>query len=328
MRALSDRPTSVRAAATATLLLALAGCASLETTDRLAAGDTAGSTLGVAVAPSRALAALPPEAGPVVSVVERRKADGEVKQTITLAGDPGTRGDDRIEVIARERGFAAVPRRIETDAIEAEMADALPGVAMTVSTRVVTTPTGPVGLATGRTADGTGCLYAWSNTVTNARPSRSASFLGLQVSTAAKTEMTVRARLCRRGWSEERLIAAAEGLRIASGDAMTALAAPIAGSVGADALASAGYGGSTAPFAAAAAPAPVVASPVAPVASASVAARPVAAVARESRPVRKVAATKPAARPAAPVAAAPAAVAPATTPPVTVAAPIPLPSGG
>lgn len=313
------RPTPVRRAtglATAAILplaALLAGCASTADTGRLAATDGGGDTLGVALSPGRALAALPPEAGAVVSVVERRTADGDVKQTITLVGDPGARRDDRIEVTAHRRGFGAAARRIDAETIEAEMAEALPGVDMTVSPRVFATPTGPVGVATGRTADGIGCLYAWSNAVTEARPERAANVLGLQIATTAKSDVGVRVRLCRRGWSTDRLAALAEGLRV-SADGGTALSAgPVGGTLGTDALASAGYGAAAPTWTP---PAPTRVTPPA----AAVAPRPV--VGRAQAPgadvaVAHAASAKPS--PAAPV---------RPEAPVTVAAPIPLPSGG
>lgn len=322
MHPTSNPRATVRVAATMTLLTALAGCSSIDTSDRLAASDAGGTTLGVALPPGRALAALPPEAGAVVSVVERRTGGDEVKQTITLVGDPGARRDDRIEVTAHRRGFAATARRIDAETIEAEMAEALPGVDMTVSPRVVTTPTGPVGVATGRTADGSGCLYAWSNAVAEARPERSASFLGLQVATTAKSDVTVRVRLCRRGWSEDRLAALAEGLRITSDVGAPITSGGGAPTAGADALASAGYG--TAPASTWTPPASTpAATPVVTTVS-----RP--AVAPASKPVVRVAAAKPSrTAPTRSAHAVTTASAPTKAePPVTVAAPIPLPSGG
>lgn len=296
--------TMVRPALLVALLapLALAGCASSPMTAD-ATGTTAG--LGVAVAPERAMAALPPEAGNVVSVVERR-GDGTVNQTITLMGDAAARGDDRIEVEARERRFAAARPRLEAETIEAEMADALPGVAMTVSSRVVATPSGPVGVATGRSADGRGCLYAWSTAEARGR-SGSTEVLGLSIASSTKSDLSVRVRLCRRGLDETRLIALAEGLRIRSDLGADVATRPVAGS-GGDALAAAGYASVT--------PAPV-ASP-APVA----APKPVAA-ARAAEPTRAAAKPRVVAKTAAPPA-----KASARTTAATIAAPIPLPASG
>lgn len=301
-------PTAVLAA------LALAGCSSTQSSIGLGTtgASTTTATLGVSLPPDRALAALPADAGQVVSVVERRTTDDGLTQTITLAGDPGSRGDDRIEVTRRDRSLMGVRSRIDAETIETEMADALPGVAMTVSPRVVTTPTGPVGVATGPSAGGTNCLYAWSNAEARGRSTPSARFLGLQIASVTTEEMSVRIRLCRRGYSDERLIALAEGLRLRTDGAVTG---PIAGTgraVGSDALASAGYAGTVAPQPVAALPAYVPSAPVAPrrVVDRAPPAPRKTAVARVGKP--------------APQAAAPAPEQPAAS----VAAPIPLPSGG
>ena len=273
--------------------LGLAACSA--DTGLFAGAPTAAATtatLGVALPPDRAMAALPPEAGRVVSVVERR-GEGTVRQTITLAGDPGARGEDRIEVVARERRLAG-SNRVDEEMIEAELAEALPGVPMTVSSRVVTTPTGPVGVATGTTADGVECLYAWSNgTARSVGPAR--EVLGWQVASSTGADVSVRVRLCRRGIGEARLVAFAEGLRIrgASPDATTS--APVA--VGTDALASAGY-------ASAAAPAPIAPAAAGP----ARVAKP-----RTTTPTVVTTARRPAAAPSTPS---------------TVAAPIPLPTSG
>lgn len=278
--------------------LALAGCASGPITGDVATGSTG---LGVAVAPERAMAALPPEAGNVVSVVERR-GDGSVEQTITLMGDATARGDDRIEVAARERRFAAVRPRLDAEAIEAEMAEALPGVAMRMSSRVVTTPSGPVGIATGRSADGRDCLYAWS---TAEARGRATGGFGLSLAASTKSDLTVRVRLCRRGLDEERLIALAEGLRIRADLGTEATLPPVAGA-GGDALAAAGYA-SAAPIATAApvaAPKPTVS-------------------ARTAEPARATAKPPVVAKTAARPAATPEKAAAATN-----VAPIPLPASG
>lgn len=310
----------IRLTAATLVLAALAGCSTVADPTTLAAAPDGGATLGRALSPDRALAALPPEAGAVVSVVEQRKGDGEVKQTITLAADPGARGDDRIEVISHEKTPLKKPRRLDAETIEEEMAEALPGVAMSISPRVVTAATGPIGVATGKTTDGVGCLYAWSNAEDRAASGRTTEFFGLRVSSATKSELEVRVRLCRRGWSEDRLVALAEGLRIGNASAATD-ARPMAG-YGSDALSSAGYG-NTGPVVTGTARAPSVAPTLAP-AAAPIAA-PVRAAAVRPAPVRTAATAAPV-RKTAPQP--PAATAPTAAAPTTVASPIPLPSGG
>lgn len=310
--------------------LALAGCSVAPTT-----GLTTASTLGVALPPDRALAALPPEAGSVVSVVERRTGDDGLVQTITLAGDPGSRGDDRIEVTRREASGTGTRSRVDVETIEAEMAEALPGVAMTVSPRVVTTPTGPVGVATGSPGDGTHCLYAWSNARAPARATPTASFLGLQVASVSSDEMTVRVRLCRRGLGPDRLIALAEGLRLRTDGVLADPTAGGRGVAGSDALASAGYGGSAAGAgyggsAAGAGYGGSAAGPEATPLPAYVPSAPVAPRRVVDRTPPKAAEPKhAAAKPRAVEASAkPASAKPTPETPATVAAPIPLPSGG
>lgn len=278
-------------AATA-LAAVLAGCSSISDPATLAGGASA--TLGVAQPADRALATLPAEAGAVVSVVERRGPDEVVKQTVTLAGDAARVGDNRIEITARERRGAS--SRIDAETIEAEMAEALPGVAMSVSPRVVAGPNGPIGVATGSSGD-VACLYAWSTAEARPRVASSTRVLGLQVSAMTSNELSVRVRLCRKGVGEERLAALAEGLRLRTDLAATSpsTAAPIAG---ADALASAGY-----PSAAA----PIAAVPAAP--------RRVVETTKPRTAPRKIAAVAPTSDPK-------------PEAPATVAAPIPLPSGG
>lgn len=281
-------------AATA-LAVALAGCSSVAD-PALLAGGSAPASLGVAQSPDRALASLPAEAGAVVSVVERHGPDDVVKQTVTLAGDAARVGDNRIEITARRRDGAL--GRVDAETIDAEMAEALPGVAMTVSPRVVTGPNGPIGVATGSTGD-VACLYAWSTAEARPRATSSTRVLGLEVSAVTSNELSVRVRLCRKGIGEERLAALAEGLRLRTDLAVTSsrAAMPVAG---ADALASAGY--------------PTAVS-TAPIATAP------------TTPRRAVEAPKPRATPRTL-----AAVTPSSEPkpeaPATVAAPIPLPSGG
>lgn len=277
---------------------ALAGCSSVDTASLATGPAPATASLGVAVPPERALAMLPAEAGAVVSVVERRSADGDVTQTVTLAGDPGARDVDRIEVTAHPKAFrGSLSRRVDAETIEAEMDEAFPGVAMTVSPRVVTGPSGPVGLATG-SAGGVSCLYAWSNGEARSRSTTGGTLFGAEAS-----DLQVRVRLCRKGVSEERLAAFAEGLRIASDLGGPTTGTPVA-AAGTDALASAGYGG---PVAATGTTAP---------------AKPAATAARQ--PHRPAPRAVEAATPRTVVAKS----VPKAEPPATVAAPIPLPSGG
>lgn len=214
----------------------LAGCAA--GSDLVGTPTGAAPSLAAAVPVDRALAALPREAGAVVSVVERRDPD-RLRQTITLAADPTAHGDDRIEVDSRRRTAGPAPR-IDAATIDAELAEALPGVAMTVSSRVPVTAAGPIGVATGRTADGLACLYAWSETETRTTGTTRPIGFGLALVDDDRRDLSVRVRLCRRGVAEERLIAWAEGLRL-SVDAGSAGRAEGVAAAGRDALESAGW---------------------------------------------------------------------------------------
>ncbi len=276
--------------------------------------------LAEAVAPGAALAALPREAGAVVSVVQTRRTDG-IDQKITLVGDSGSRGDNVIDVTTRRRNRNTPVTHVDETAIQAEMAERLPGVAMSMTTRVVVSASGPIGVATGRPGPGAACLYAWSTG--GADRSRGAVMTrALGIDGAEGDDLQVRVRLCRQGASEEQLIALAEGLRIDRATGSTSDERTYR-PVGNDALASAGFAGSAPPLAA---PTPIVRAPIveAPVwTPPTVAAAPVTPAPRHT-PARTVAAKPAAPRPALEARATP----PQPSPPTITAAPIPLPSGG
>ena len=287
----------------------LAACSSSDNLGRYAMtslAEPATPPLAEAIAPGAALAALPLEAGRIVSVVQTRRADG-VDQKITLVGDAASRGDNEIAVRSRVHQRARQLPPTDEASILAEMAERLPGVAMTITPSVVVAPAGPIGIATGRTGSGVTCVYAWSDGTGNRRSGLATARL-LGVDGPEGNDLEIRVRLCRHGIGEERLAAMVAGLRLhpdlqaaTSGDGV-ALGVP----AGSDALAAAGY--------AAASPPPVVgrstettvhAEPPAP---AHVAPKP-RTVAHVPRPATTTTAAAPAA-------------------PTVVASPIPLPSGG
>ncbi len=274
------------------------------------------ASLAVEVAPEQALAGLPAEAGAVVSVTERREKD-RLTQTIALAGDAATPGTNRIRVVA-ETHEPGRSRRPTEEAIAAELAAELPDVDMSPSSRMIAGAGGPLGLATGRSARGETCVYAWQET--KARPSRSRG----GVFDTDTVDVSVRVRLCRQGLTEERAVALVEGLRLRA-DVVPLGGGFASGPTGVDALATAGYGASTA-SGYSRAPA-TVARPSPPPRIArveqSTSVRPAKPVSRSIDPSPSKAPAVP--RPAAADRAAPplAGVAPAVTAP-----PIPLPSGG
>lgn len=321
----------------------VAGCSATGDGRRTMAGEPEAndSSLARALAPQSALAWLPGEAGPIVSVVESRRLD-RTEQKITLAGDVGVEGDNEIMVTSHHpRRHQSAPV-VDEASLRDEMAERLPGVAMSLSPRVVVAQGGPVGFATGRTRSGAGCLYAWTSG-DQRRPVTLARMFG--VDGDAPDRVDVRVRVCRRGLDENRAVALVQGLQMRTGTTPIAYAdrVPVAYGPGGDALASAGWSGTPAPVYAApahgapvygapslaAAPvygAPAYAAPVyaAPVYAAPTAPAPVWAVPAAAPPARAPALTHPrheraiAAAPKAPPASTFAASAP----------PIPTPSSG
>lgn len=327
----------------ATLTLLLAGCSAVDGASLARwtqTAEPASPPLAQAIAPSSAIAALPWDAGSIVSVVETRRTDG-IDQKITLVGDAGTRGDNEIDVTTRRRNRNTVTTPVDEAQIRGEIAERLPGVTMSGEMRLVASGAGPLGLVTGRGEGGAACLYAWSSGDGARRRVDMARMLGIDGPEG--DDMTIRVRLCRRGVGEEQLVALTEGLRLRPDYAAgrpTAAAAPIA--AGRDALESAGYAGARPPastFAAPVAPTPVAAArpPAEPAWTPAVAPAPVPAVApvaatAPARPAPAAAAApkKPAIAHTAPSAAPKSAAASAPVPaaPAVVAVPIPLPSGG
>lgn len=163
-----------------------------------------------------AVAALPESAGGVVAVSARRRADGTGVQTIALAGDAATRGQNAIEVATLSR--MASRRPVSARAIAAELRTAFPGTPMTIDPALRANAYGPFGMAAG--ADGAArCHYAWQRAGTG------------------RTALDVRVRLCRADLSGEDMAALMERLRLRG-----ATAAPVAtrAAAGAFALPSAG----------------------------------------------------------------------------------------
>jgi hypothetical protein len=251
-----------------------------------------------------ALAALPAEAGEVVSVGEERRESGFV-QTVTLAGDTAVSGSNHIRVEAVPRGHAA-KTLASSETIEAELAERMPGVAMRVLPYSIASASGPIGVATGTASGGVRCAYAWQVSNTGEGEEGFGRFLARD-----EKAYSVRVRLCRGGVSEEQLVTTIQGLRLATATAARMPSGPVM--VGSDALATAQGGAAYVPVA----PAPMVAA--APVRRAPVTTGETRE--RKSAPSKTVAAAS-VARPA--TAPAPA----ASVSPTVVSSPIPLPSGG
>lgn len=290
-------------------VLPLAACADLAETGYGGplATQTVPASLAEEVGTDRALARLPAEAGAVVSVTQRRERD-RLTQTVALAGDVGTRGSNRIRVVAAERDPSVV-RRMTEERIAAELAAEMPGVDMRPIDRMTQGAGGPIGIASGRAPDGGACVYAWQETTAGGRSGGGSVF-----SASDDVDLSVRVRLCRRDLTEERLVALVEGLSL-RGDVSPRRGFAGSGPTGVDALATAGYGG------------PAASSrgfePIRPAAS-TTAPRPT--VAAKPRAERPAVAAVPAPSKVAPSKVAPAKAEPAR--PAIVANPIPLPSGG
>lgn len=297
----------------------LAACADL--TEARLGGPLATATVPTSMAqdmaPELALARLPAEAATVVSVAERREKD-RLTQIVRLTGDATTRGANQIRVVATDHD-PAVTRRATEEGIEAEIAAEFPGLDMRVSPRVIPAAGGPIGIASGRAADGGACVFAWQEAVVTPRGARSGGLLRDD-----DVDLSVRVRLCRRGIDEAKLIALVEGLSL-RGDVATRGGATAVAARGVDALASAGYGGAPAGTASAFEPS-IATEPPRRLVTVSEPRRPRPFVAAPAvRAAETVAAVRVPAPVTAPVAAKPAPAAPA---PAVVANPIPLPSGG
>jgi hypothetical protein len=220
-------------------LVPLAGCAEIADMRGTTPFATASvpATLTQEVGADRALARLPDEAGPVVIVTERRETD-RLTQTIALSGDAATPGTNHIRVVAATRDPER-SRRTTEEAITAEMEAEFAGLDMRPSSRLITAAGGPIGLATGRSATGATCVYAWQEI--DARPGRGRG----GVFGSETVDVSVRVRLCRHDLGEDRAIALVEGLRLRA-DVVPLGGWRTAGTSGVDALASAGYGATSA----------------------------------------------------------------------------------
>jgi hypothetical protein len=194
------------------------------------------ASLATEVAPEQALARLPAEAGAVVSVTERREKERLI-QTIALAGDAAARGTNRIVVSAAEHDPGHISRMTE-ERIAGELATELPDVDMRPSATMADGAAGPIGIASGRTARGETCVYAWQEVDARPRGVRSGFF------DRGDVDVSVRVRLCRRDLSEAQMVALVEGLRLRS-DVATRPSRFAGGPTGVDALATAGYGSAT-----------------------------------------------------------------------------------
>lgn len=124
-------------------------------------------TLTSEVPVARAMIALPPGRLSAIAVLERRYRNA-VFQEIALSTDSSVAGQNAFHVSATEdlairSEFDDVLRirRPNLETVDTEMSERLPGIAMRTSPQAVQNRYGPFGYATGRSAEGDACLYAW-----------------------------------------------------------------------------------------------------------------------------------------------------------------------
>ncbi|MDE1996967.1 MAG: cellulose biosynthesis protein BcsN, partial [Rhizobiaceae bacterium] len=119
-----------------------------------------------AVSTEKALAFPPPGGPAIVSVVERTHGD-DVEQQISLYTSSSVTGQNFLKVQfygveGPNPGIGSTPYQgISQWAISREMVSAIPGVRMTRSDTFLQNTYGPFAYASGRTASGNTCLYAW-----------------------------------------------------------------------------------------------------------------------------------------------------------------------
>ncbi|MBE7247992.1 MAG: cellulose biosynthesis protein BcsN [Actinomycetospora chiangmaiensis] len=223
------------------------------------------SSASLALPSGQALAALPPAAGAVLSVMESRRSNAVI-QTIVLAGDHAGYGENKITITAltgtnNVGNAAGDPVKIAppTDAvIEDELAQAFPTTPMRIANVYDRNAQGPFGYATGRRADGTGCLYAWQYV----GPSGNLNLFDT-IDGRGPQAMSVRVRLCKANATEAELAGYMQQMVVSppGPSSSYAAAAPAMMAPGGDALAASGVapqGFAAAPLAAA----PMMAAPM------------------------------------------------------------------
>lgn len=195
------RARSAKVFAAAAFSLFLASCAQPTHIDRPALNREGG--------PEDAMI-LPPPGGPVVvSVVERRFANA-IQQDVILSTSAATPGQNTLRIqlfgpIGSDGGETTLSDMQPTDiSIAREMRQVLPGIRMGRSPLFAQNAYGPFGFATGQSASGDLCLYAWQR-LANLRSD--ATF-------ATRGSVQVRLRLCQTGATAEGLLAVMYGYTI------------------------------------------------------------------------------------------------------------------
>ncbi|MCG7393169.1 cellulose biosynthesis protein BcsN [Microvirga sp. ACRRW] len=175
----------------------------------LATACTTKSELGFATlmneVPATRAIIVPPPGGPSVVAVLERKYQNGVSQEIALSTASLTPGQNAFYVTLATGGVApqsqiddvlSVPSAaMMQERVQEEMEERLPGIEMQTSLVFVQNKYGPFGFATGRSASGDVCLYAWQRI----EPNEPAVFVPGGV-------ITIRLRLCDAAATQQQLL--------------------------------------------------------------------------------------------------------------------------
>ncbi|MGO4388981.1 cellulose biosynthesis protein BcsN [Microvirga sp. 2YAF29] len=146
---------------------------------------------------------VPPPGGPSIVAVLQRNYQNGVTQEIALSTASMTPGQNAfyVSLSTGRRGLSEIddvlslPTSITQDRIAGEMEERLPGIEMQTSLVYVQNRYGPFGFATGRSANGDTCLYAWQRI----EPNEPAIFIPGGV-------ISVRLRLCDAAATQQQLL--------------------------------------------------------------------------------------------------------------------------
>lgn len=156
---------------------------------------------------------VPPPGGPSIVAVLQRNYQNGVSQEIALSTASLTPGQNAfyVTLATGRRGLSEIddilslPASITQDRVAGEMEERLPGIEMQTSLVYVQNRYGPFGFATGRSANGDTCLYAWQRI----EPDKPAVFIPGGV-------ISVRLRLCDAAATQEQLLRSMYGFTISA----------------------------------------------------------------------------------------------------------------
>ena len=189
----------------------LGGCAN----DGLATSDVAPVSYRAPL-PQDALVSLPEKAGTVVGISEKHYENG-IEQTVILAGDATTPGENTLLVGMRKRrpeNYGADRmlelKKPEQRDIVQELRQGFPGVTMHISGRIGANTYGHFGYASGTGKSGTQCFYAWQWIDGRTGQGSLFGFDRLRQS----QDLSLRVRMCRKDLTEDRFVTTLEALRL------------------------------------------------------------------------------------------------------------------